>query len=336
MYSATPPQDSEHLSSDFPILGLGIDMGGTQTRWALADQQGNIRKEGAAQGATALMLASAEGKASIQELFFFVAHQITNTIHEFGKIHFVQAGLTGFNGDSLAIKQILGMAFNLPDTAVKISNDIEVAFLDVFQPGEGYLVYAGTGSIAAYIDELEQFHRAGGHGYILDDAGSGYWIAREALKHIWREEDTHPGAWRLSPMAKTIFDQIGGHDWNQSRDFIYQSSRGEVGKLALAVAATADSDHMAMKILSEAGSELARLASAMCQRFGEKPIALSGRVQDLHPIIFATMKHNLPDNCSLSSCKNVAHHRAARIAATQTTHASNDIAFKNTNNILTI
>lgn len=319
MHSVIPSQQSEQLSCAFPALGLGIDMGGTQTRWALADQHGNIHNEGAVQGATALQLASPEGKATIQELFFSMAHEINISIHPFGKIHFIQAGLTGFNGDSPAIKQMLSSAFHLPDIAVKISNDIEVAFLDVFRPGEGYLVYAGTGSIAAYIDEQEQFHRAGGHGYILDDAGSGYWIAREALKHIWREEDLHPGAWRLSPMAKAIFDQIGGQEWNHSRDFIYQRSRGEVGKLALAVAATADNDQMAMTILNEAGSELARLARAMCLRFGDKPIALSGRVQDLHPIIFASMKHHLPDNCSLRSCKNVAHHRAARIAATQAT-----------------
>ena len=45
-----------------------------------------------------------------------------------------------------------------------IVTDIEVAYLDVFRPGEGYLVYAGTGSIAAFIDEHDQFHRVGGRG----------------------------------------------------------------------------------------------------------------------------------------------------------------------------
>ena len=301
--------------NNFPSLGLGIDMGGTQTRWALSDTHGHILAEGATQGATALQLSSEEGRAALQALFTSVADEISNTIHQYGKIHSIQAGLTGFDGNVFAIKQILTSAFGLPDESVNISNDIEIAFLDVFQPGEGYLVYAGTGSIAAYIDETGHFHRAGGHGYVLDDAGSGYWIARKALKHIWREEDMNPGAWRSSPMAKAVFEQIGGHDWNRSRDFIYQSARGDVGLLAIAVASAANTDSIALNILSAAGSELARLAQAMCVRFGQKPIALSGRVQDLHPIIRLSMEQNLPAGNHLLLCKNVAHHGAARIAA---------------------
>ena len=290
-------------------------MGGTQTRWALSDTLGHILVEGTAPGATALQLSNDEGQAALQELFCALAHDINSANSPYGKIRSVQAGLTGFNGNSLAIKKILTSAFNLHEQLINISNDIEIAFLDVFQPGEGYLVYAGTGSIAAYIDESGQFHRAGGHGYVLDDAGSGYWIAREALKHIWRAEDMHPGAWRSSSMAKAVFKQIGGHDWNRSRDFIYQNTRGEVGLLALAVASAANTDSVASTILSEAGSELARLGLAMCLRYGKKPIALSGRVQDLHPIINLSMQQSLPADYQLRLCKNLAHHGAARIAA---------------------
>jgi hypothetical protein len=70
--------------------------------------------------------------------------------------------------------------------AISMRNDVEIAYLDSFAPGEGYLVYAGTGSIAAWIDADGQFHRAGGRGVTLDDGGGGFWIAREAMRHIWR------------------------------------------------------------------------------------------------------------------------------------------------------
>ena len=315
-------KNSTSLFNHFPSLGLGIDMGGTQTRWALSDTLGHILVEGTAPGATALQISSAEGQTALQELFRSLAHEISSANYPYGKIHSIQAGLTGFNGNSLAIKKILTSAFDLSEEFVSISNDIEIAFLDVFQPGEGYLVYAGTGSIAAYIDEAGHFHRAGGHGYVLDDAGSGYWIARKALKHIWREEDMNPGAWRSSSMAKAVFEQIGGHDWNRSRDFIYQNARGEVGLLALAVASAANKDSVALTILSEAGFELARLGLAMCLRFGQKPIALSGRVQDLHPIIRQSMQQSLPADYQLRLCKNLAHHGAARIAAKQSALAA--------------
>ena len=76
---------------------------------------------------------------------------------------------------------------------------------------------------------------------MLDDGGGGFWIAREALRHIWRNEDEAPR--RLATIAawrSAVFDYVGGDDWAFSRQFIYGQERGAVGKLALAVAATAD------------------------------------------------------------------------------------------------
>ncbi|MFZ6819466.1 N-acetylglucosamine kinase [Undibacterium sp. Ji22W] len=317
MESTTGTLPSQHRPQAISATGLGIDMGGTQTRWALADQAGTILSEGAVDGATALQLGNLAGQAALQALFSSIAQQLQRATDLRHQIFSLQAGLTGYSGDATAAKQMLGSLFALPESAIHISNDIEIAYLDTFQPGEGYLVYAGTGSIAAYIDQAGNFHRAGGHGYVLDDAGSGYWIAREALKRIWREEDFHPGAWRSSPMATAMFALIGGAEWKHTREFIYQRSRGEVGKLALALGTTADMDRTAYTILENAGIELARLARALCHRFGQKPIALSGRVQELHPIIAETMKKHLHDTSDLRLCENLGHHSAARIAASR-------------------
>ncbi len=176
-------------------------------------------------------------------------------------------------------------------------------------------MYAGTGSIGAFIDGDGQFHRAGGRGVHLDDGGGGYWIARAALRHIWRAEDEAPGSWRASPMAHAVFAQIGGDDWALSRQFMYGQERGEVGRLALAVAASADSDPVAAAILAEAGRELARLAQALCSRYGARPVALAGRAAGLHTSIYASMRTALPDAISLTHSGGHAHHAAARIAA---------------------
>jgi glucosamine kinase len=302
-----------HANAIAASLGLGIDMGGTQTRWALANQEGRLLHEGVAPGATALQLFNTEGKETLAQLFTQMAEEIANA--SVGELSHIQAGLTGYSGESHEIKKLLCTAFKIAESAITVSNDIEVAYLDVFSPGEGYLVYAGTGSIAAYIDKTGQFHRAGGHGYVLDDAGSGHWIAREALKFIWREEDFNPGRWRSSPMAQAVFEHIGGDDWKHTREFIYQGARGDIGKLAIAVASAADKDNNAQVILANAGMELARLGKAMCVRFGEKPIALSGRVQFLHPVIAQTMRAHLPSHYQLRLSESAPHHAAARMAA---------------------
>jgi N-acetylglucosamine kinase-like BadF-type ATPase len=150
---------------------------------------------------------------------------------------------------------------------------------------------------------------------VLDDGGGGFWIAREALRHIWRIEDEAPGAWQDSAMARAVFDQIGGSDWALSRQFIYGQERGAFGQLALAVAASADADPAASAILRGAGNELARLALALKGRFGPRPVALSGRAATLHPLIAATMGAALPPDLPLLLAGSEAHLAAARAAA---------------------
>ncbi|MCA1857335.1 ATPase [Massilia oculi] len=292
-------------------LGLGIDAGGTQTRWALAGPDGRIRAEGTASGLSALQMGSAEGRETVHAVFETIARAVLAQ----GRPAAVRAGITGFGEDGGALQRCLGELLGLAPGAVVLSNDIEIAYLASFRPGQGYLVYAGTGSIGAYIDEHHGFHRAGGRGVVLDDGGGGFWIAREALRHIWRREDECPGAWEASPMAHAVFQHVGGADWSFSRQFIYGRERGEVGKLAIAVAATAGRDPAAAAILQEAGRELARLAQALIGRFGPRPVALAGRAAELHPLIATTMRAALPPDTVLEQASLRAHYAAARLAA---------------------
>jgi N-acetylglucosamine kinase-like BadF-type ATPase len=292
-------------------LGLGIDAGGTQTRWALAEPGGAIVAEGQLEGLSALQMGSAAGRQSVHASFATLAKAVL----KHGRPRRVRAGLTGFGGDGDQLKRWLSELLAVSLDAVTLCNDIEIAYLDAFAPGEGYLVYAGTGSIGAWIDQHHQFHRAGGRGVMLDDGGGGFWIAREALRLIWRNEDECPGRWRDSPMARAVFEYVGGDDWSCSRQFIYAQERGAVGKLALAVAGSADADPAAAAILHGAGQELARLANALTARFGPRPVVLSGRASGLHPIIENAMRAALAPATAMTRNVGRAHCAAARIAA---------------------
>jgi glucosamine kinase len=292
-------------------FGLGIDAGGTQTRWALAKADGAIAAEGVAPGVSALQLSSSDGRGAIESCFRAIAAEALAT----GRPARIHAGITGFGGESGLLAEWLAGAFGVARADVTLSNDIEIAYLDSFRPGEGYLVYAGTGSIGAFIDAAGAFHRAGGLGVVLDDGGGGFWIAREALRLVWRREDEQPGAWRASRLARALFDDIGGDDWALSRQFIYGQERGAVGKLALAVARVADEDPEAEAILRAAGEELARLARALASRFGPRPVVLAGRAAQLHPTVFASMRAALPDAGDVRQSDVHPHYAAARMAA---------------------
>lgn len=291
-------------------LGLGIDAGGTRTRWALADAAGNIVAEGGVGGMSALQMASGAGRDAVRGILTLLAAQALAA----GRPVAVCAGLTGFDGSAALPAQWLAELLGVAPAAVTVRNDIEIAYLDSFAPGEGYLVYAGTGSIAAWIDADGAFHRAGGRGVTLDDGGGGFWIAREAMRHIWRQEDEEPGAWWRSPMARAVFDHVGGSDWDASRRFIYGQDRGAIGRLALAVAASVDADPVARGIIEQAGRELARIGLALVRRYGPRPIALGGRAATLHPLIARAMRAALPAELPLIQRETQAHHAAARIA----------------------
>lgn len=304
-----------HRGASTGGLGLGIDAGGTRTRWALASPTGELVAEGSAPGLSALQLATRSGQQALRETLAALATEVLAV----GQAQHVHAGVTGYGGVRLPLAQTIASALALPAQAVTLVTDIEIACQDVFAAGEGYLLHAGTGSIAAYIDAQGQLQRAGGHGSIVDDAGSGFWIARRALRLIWRREDEEPGAWQRSPLAREVFEHIGGSTWDASRAFVYGADRGEVGKLALAVAAAASTDAQALQLLQQAGAELARLARILLQRFGPRPVALAGRVFELHPVIEQACRAALPADTSVQRRYSHAQRTAARMAAGRST-----------------
>ena len=287
-------------------LGLGIDAGGTQTRWALASDAG-IVAEGAVRGMSALQVGQGgHVRESMAELAAATLAQ--------GKPAHVHAGFTGFGDNIETLRGLIAAPLGLERAAVTLASDMEIAYLDLFAPGAGYMVYAGTGSVAAFVDEHGNLHRAGGRGVIVDDGGSGFWIAREAMRRVWRIEDEAPGSWRDSPLAIALFEAVGGSDWALSRQYIYGGDRGAVGRLALAVARAAEQDAAARDILAAAGAELARLALAMTRRYGPRPVALAGRAAQIHPLIFETMRAKVPAETALEMRTVHGHHAAARIA----------------------
>jgi glucosamine kinase len=295
-------------------LHLGLDAGGTATRWALFDGRGRWRAGGQAPALSGLMLADAAGRATLQAAL----HALQAALQPHGRPASVWAGATGVDAaQAPALAAALAEALQLPAPAAHAASDIELACRHAFAPGQGVVLIAGTGAIAAHLAADGTLQRAGGRGALIDDAGGGHWIACQALKQVWRAEDHEPGAWRRSPLAKALFEALGGSDWAQTRAFVYGASRGELGRLAQVVAAVADRDAQALALLQAAGSELARLVQALQQRLGPQPaataVALAGRVWDLHPAIESCL-HAEASGITVRRSPPNPEHTAARLA----------------------
>ena len=172
-------------------LGLGIDAGGTATRWRLVESSGQCVAQGYVEPLTGhLFSPAAEERA--QQIVSSMAATVTKT----GKPLSIIAGITGLTRETPAeatMRGILSKAFRLPEEKIFVAEDMWIAYLSYFALGEGILVYSGTGSIGYYLSETKDVIRVGGRGNLIDDAGSGFWIAREALRAILRTEEERPG-----------------------------------------------------------------------------------------------------------------------------------------------
>jgi len=323
---SSPPADSSCAPAlPGPLaLGLGLDAGGTQTRWALAEADGRLVAEGYVAGLSGMQLASEGGRSDLVRTL----HTLAAEVRAHGRPTRLHAGITGLpDSDSGGIQQmkaLLARALGLPVEAMVCRSDMDIAWRAAFDtPGEGYLLYAGTGAIAAFVDEQGQLQRAGGRGMLLGDEGGGFWIASQALAQVWRLEDAEPGCSAgCSPMARRLFEALGGSDWATTRSFIYgagsSSHRGRVGQLALAVAASAEDDPAARALLRQAGVELGRLAQALLNRFGPRPLVAAGRAWLLSPLIAQGLRETLPPGTALR-LQQLHPHRKAALTAARTT-----------------
>ncbi len=285
---------------------LGIDAGGSATRWAVSDAVGRIL----ARGETAAMsghlfddAARTRMAAAAAELARAVGISIAG----------VTAGITGLSAEtSLAdmARAILAASLGVPADRILIRDDLWIAYHGTFHPGAGHVVYAGSGSIGMHLRTDGTVVRVGGRGMLIDDGGSAFAIARAALSHVWRARDGDPDF--FSPLAQALDTAIGGRDWDTTRAHVYGGGRNAMAQLARAVAAA--DDPVARRILRAAGADLARLAHALVAREGPRPVALLGRAAGLHPAIAAGFRRAAPGlDMRLVSIDAAA--AAARLAA---------------------
>jgi len=273
------------------LVRLGLDVGGTASRWAACDDAGQVLARGKVAGATGHVFNPAE-----KDRLRAALTTIAAALRESGlAAASVAVGLTGY-GAAVAgdVKVLLADTLGAQPADMIVIDDIALAYMANFAPGEGHLVSAGTGSIGVHIGRDGSLIRVGGRGILIDDAGSGSWIALRAIDQVYRVLDQSGSFDGIRDLAQHLFDTIGGSDWQDVRQFVYAGDRGRIGSLAVAVARAAEAgDAVALSILRRAGVELARLADALVSRAGDCPIGLIGGVLGLHPVIEEEIRRNL-------------------------------------------
>jgi glucosamine kinase len=158
---------------------------------------------------------------------------------------------------------------------VHVTGDADPARYGAFLGAPGIVVIAGTGSVALGWDG-ERFAYAGGHGFLLGDEGSAYWIGREAVRAALRWQEQVGGSELIyrtvtqatAPDLDILISEVNTHP----------ADRGRLAGLAPAVTAIAGQDPEAQRIARCAAGHLAALAESVQHHLGPLPVAGAGGV----------------------------------------------------------
>ncbi|MHB8293313.1 MAG: N-acetylglucosamine kinase [Acidimicrobiales bacterium] len=235
---------------------LGVDAGGSATRAVLMSEGpgGETVELGELEGMNALLTPGAP--SILASLVMSVGAEL------------VGVGMPGMRTESAArsLEAALGEATG---ARVVVATDVEAALWGAFAGGPGIVVVAGTGSVAMGRDASGATARAGGHGYLLGDEGSAYWIGRQAAGEVLARLDEG-----VSPASVTlagVLRDASGMDMDALVEQVHRhpADRSLLAGLAPAVATCADGgDHAAVAVMREAADQLVHLVARVERRLG--------------------------------------------------------------------
>jgi len=181
----------------------------------------------------------------------------------------------------------------------QVTTDIDSApVLELATGGApGLVLHAGTGSFVAARAPDGSSHYAGGLGWKLGDAGSGFDLGRRAIAGAMLELQGWPpaGAKTLSPLAEALRVHTGLADYAANSRFFYTDAGANAAISAFAprVLALAEQNcGPAQQVVADSVTDLARLADQVIHKLfpssaAPLPCGVSGRILNSVPAAFA-------------------------------------------------
>jgi glucosamine kinase len=192
----------------------------------------------------------------------------------------IGAAGVGTHEEREAVRSVIQSEYKL--CHVYVHHDAFIAHHGAFEGQPGVMVTAGTGSIAYGRNSADQEVRAGGWGWLLGDEGSGWWIAREAVRAALAHWEGSGPETLITELLTDTF-QVGDAYELIPKIYADKIKRTELIALVEQLAVIArDGDVVALNLFTRAGGEIAELAINCAKRLnmspGELKVALLGGV----------------------------------------------------------
>lgn len=275
---------------------IGVDGGGTKTEFILVDATGTIVACHLAAGCNPSQVGPDKAREILHAGFgaLLASVPIPDLRSSICATHLYMAGSPAFwreVGDSLTD---CGRVTTGPDS---------LPVLELATDGAaGLVLHAGTGSFVAARTSDGSVHYAGGLGWKLGDAGSGFDLGRRAIAVALLELQAmspsaagSPQPQRVSPLAGALRVHTGLADYAANSRFFYNdpSANAMISGFAPRVLELAEQDcGPAQQVVADSITDLARLADLVVHRLFPSPAApvpcgVSGRILNSVPATFA-------------------------------------------------
>jgi N-acetylglucosamine kinase-like BadF-type ATPase len=166
----------------------------------------------------------------------------------------------------------------------QVVGDLAIAFASATPEPDGTVVVSGTGAAAATIHDHLLVRSADGHGWLLGDAGSGFWIGREAVRHTLARLDTNEPPTVLS--ERVLSETVGADRPASGLELVRALVRAvnsrppvKLAELARIVEESAEQgDEGAVEIIEQASMELIHTLERVREPADDSPLVLVGGI----------------------------------------------------------
>lgn len=174
------------------------------------------------------------------------------------------AGVSGLTSAEDDPAELRARVHDLAPSRVLLAHDSVTSFLGTLGDQNGAVVASGTGVVTLAVGPAG-VARVDGWGYLMGDAGSGFWVGREALDAVMR---AHDGRGPATTLTAVVQDR-----WPDLEDAYVQLQSDParvsvVAWFAETVAAHAATDEVAAGICAAAAEELALSVTTALRRVG--------------------------------------------------------------------
>lgn len=236
------------------LLVMGIDGGGTKTKVLLAETDGGsseprIVGEGIGGPSNAVAIPFEQAAANVAEAIRQATAEAQIDVKQVCAVCFAMAG---------AGRESVRDSWQQWSQSQGVSNgvvvsDVAAVFAASCKSGVGVALISGTGSVAYGQNSKGQTARVGGWGHLISDEGSGYWIARQALKAIVQAED---GLAVPTLLTAKFLEELQVDTVTELVREVSRYDRRETANWSSLVFQAAKEDEVADKILRQASTHL--------------------------------------------------------------------------------